>query len=293
MTGWAFKIRDRLSPASGLPPDGRAPSGGRLNPAVATQRVVLGIVALMAVVVPFGVARLARDVRAEHHYPAPALEVISATFDHGSVSDADLILHGMWRVGRSEPAHLATPLTWTEDPYQDAYWRFGFYSLRPTQDLLWAWYETGDSAYRDQLFDVVWSFLRTGVHSAAVRDDPDLHTPAWRAMVLVNTYAKLTTSNDLPPDLAAALRAYIRLEGRFLADPAHFELRFNHGVNQTAALLLVAENFPDFPESKEWSRLASQRLELLLNEDRRCGWRRDRELTLLPLLRSERALGDR
>ena len=236
-------------------------AGGRA--ASSAQRLILGVVTLAAVGVPFGIARV---VTAEHHYPPPGLEVISATLDRGTIASADLILANTWQVGRSAPAHLPQELTWTEDPYNDAYWRLGFYSLRPIQDLLWAWYETGNGAYRDKLIDVLRSFLRTGVHSKMVVDNPDLHIPAWRTMVLVNTYVKLVASRDLPEDLAAALREYIRSEGRFLADPANFEQRFNHGVNQTAALLLVAHNFPDFPESNGWSTLATGRLESLLDQ---------------------------
>ncbi len=185
---------------------------------------------------------------------------MSTVLNRGNIVDARLMLDDEWTAGRRPPVKFA-PISWTEDPYADPYWRFDFYSLRPTTHLLYAYYETGDTQYRDKLSDVLRSFLAVGVHSKYLTTDVDLHAAAWREMVLVNTYVKLRRSGDLPPDLAQGLRAAIRNEATFLAQPENYESNFNHGVNQVAALLLVAENFPDWPEAAAWGSTARRRLD--------------------------------
>ncbi|MEK6871346.1 MAG: heparinase II/III family protein, partial [Nanoarchaeota archaeon] len=63
----------------------------------------------------------------------------------------------------------------------------------------------------------------------------------------------------------------IEKHGEFLADERHFELGYNHGVNQATALFLISYNFPDFNQSSAWRGLAIQRFEnglsSLIDED--------------------------
>ena len=85
-------------------------------------------------------------------------------------------------------------------------------------------------------------------------------------MELVNFYVKLKIAHALPTDLEAGLARSLRKLGAFLAEPKHFEADYNHGFNEGAALLLLADNFPHMPGASGWRALALERLrEMLVN----------------------------
>ncbi|MFP2932912.1 alginate lyase family protein [Pyxidicoccus sp. 3LG] len=194
---------------------------------------------------------------------APARELMYGFLDEGTLEDADLILKDLWPVPRFEPVQLPASLTWTEDPFQEKYWQFTFYGLRPTRHLLWAWRQTGDVRYRAKLLQVLESFAERGHQSQFAWDK---HTAAFRAMVLVNTYIKLLSDRSLKEPLAGRLRLRVQELGVFLRDPENFEDDFNHGLAQAGALLLIAANFPGFETSSEWRATAVSRLDSLLGK---------------------------
>ena len=83
-------------------------------------------------------------------------------------------------------------------------------------------------------------------------------------MALVQFYVKLKNAGVLPADLDAGLVQSLQKLGTFLAVPSHFEADYNHGFNEGAALLLIADNFPYFASSPSWRTLALQRLQQML-----------------------------
>ncbi len=190
-------------------------------------------------------------------------EIAYQWLDEGDLESAKLILKDSWPVPRFDPAYLPPPLNWTEDPYDEKFWRYVFYGLRPTAHLLWAFRETGESRYRDKLIEVIKSFAANSRNSDFSWDK---HGTAYRAMVLVNTYWKLKHSDDLSKDEAKMFERLIVDDARFLEDPEHFEAGFNHGFAEAAALLLIAENFPQFEESPRWRDLALSRYDSLLKD---------------------------
>jgi hypothetical protein len=189
--------------------------------------------------------------------------VLYTFLDEGTLADADLLLQDRWPVPRFEPVHLGPQLSWTEDPYNEKYWRFTFYGLRPTRHLLWAWRQTGDVRYRDKLLQVLEGFAARGHQSDFAWDK---HTAAFRALVLVNTYVKLLSDHSLKEPLAGRLRLRLQELGVFLRDPANFEDDYNHGLAEAGALLLIAENFPGFDAAPEWRATAVARLDGLLEK---------------------------
>jgi|GEM_PF-498313 len=181
------------------------------------------------------------------------------------LASADLIMNNIWpTASRYEPVELPWPLTWTEDPLNEKYWRFQFYSLRPTRHLLYAYLSTGDERYLNKLRDVFFSFESVVDTSSYVADK---HTSAYLALVLVNTYWKLRLIDRLDPDFKVVLRHLISSRGEFLADPAHFEPNNNHGVNQAAALLALGANFPDLAQDGDWLNLAWERIGVSLDKN--------------------------
>ncbi len=139
-------------------------------------------------------------------------EAIYDLVNTGDLATANDLLNNIWDIPRSKPVTLPTPLTWTEDPYNDQYWRFLFYSLRPTANLLWAYYTTKQKKYLDKLLEILTSYTAydatNPAHDKTKLDYP--HGAAFRAMILVNEYVKLQASGDLPPQLAIAMRSQHR-----------------------------------------------------------------------------------
>src|SRR5262249_4491767 len=100
-------------------------------------------------------------------------ESMYTLLNQGSIKIANELLQNLWDLGaRSDPKYLdpndyldpanqgpdRPRLIWEQDPYNDPYWRLLFYSLRPSVNLLWAYYTVGDTAYRDKLIEILRSF---------------------------------------------------------------------------------------------------------------------------------------
>jgi hypothetical protein len=196
--------------------------------------------------------------------PPPPSEAMYLELDQGEIAVADGILDDVWPARGFPAAKLAWPLTWSEDPYDDAFFRFMFYSLRYTQHLWFAYRTTGEPRYLDKLYAVLRSFLAN--EPGRPYDDrtfDDAHATAYRAMVLTNLYVKLDGAGTLPADLRDGLRASIARNARFLMEPKHFESWANHGFTQAAALLVVAHNLPELPDAPAWRATGIERLEVM------------------------------
>ncbi|MCC6830880.1 MAG: heparinase II/III family protein [Thermoleophilia bacterium] len=201
-----------------------------------------------------------------HSAPLPlGKESVFADINEGDVPVADNLLDDVWPARGFPLVNLGWPLTWTEDPYRDTYWRFYHYGLRPLGDLLYAWQTTGDARYRDKLVAILASY--TGYDAARPFNrltHDNNHASAFRAMTLVNCYFKLQRAGALPDGLRVAMEASIARLGVFLNDPTHYEGGVNLGFNEAGALLMVAENFPAMQGAATWRATAVQRLKELL-----------------------------
>jgi hypothetical protein len=189
-------------------------------------------------------------------------ESIYGSLSSGSTKIAEELLNDRWDIGpRSPVAHLPTPLSWTEDPFHDHYWRFIFYSLRPLSNLIYAYYVTHRTDFRDKLVQILQSYTDYDSIRAFNADTFDYrHAAAFRALMLVNCYGKLVRSGDMPADLEAKMRASIEKLGDFLLAPFNFESTDNHAFNEAAGLLAIGANFPDLPNGAAYVREAVQRL---------------------------------
>ena len=195
-------------------------------------------------------------------------EIVYEFLDQGDLESADLLLKDCWPVERFEPVCFDGLPEWDEDPYDENYWRMIFYGLRPLSHLVWAYEQTGDPAYANKLAEILRDFVEVYPDRSPNWDE---HTAAFRAMVLVNTYFKLERWGMLDEDLADELETMIRGHARYLYQPANYESDYNHGFTEAAALLLIAENFPENVGggtgcAPSWSARARTRLERLMDE---------------------------
>lgn len=194
---------------------------------------------------------------------------IYSFLDEGDIKTADLCLQDSYTMPRYDPVKISS-ITWQEDPYEDApFWRFNFYSLRFTGDLLYAWMETGNRAYNDKLLQIINSFLDSGMDKTHSWDDNS--AVAFRTMVLTNTWVKLHERNALSGETNTKILEALKVHGDFLLDENHYEGKFNHAITEAAALLYLGTTFPDMPNSGKWISMAKNRLSnqlaTLIDED--------------------------
>jgi hypothetical protein len=175
-------------------------------------------------------------------------EVMYSIIEAGDVSIADGILNNKYEVSRFKPVAIENQM-WNEDPYGDIYWRFNYYNLEPVRNLLFAWQKTDNSEYKDKLISVTESFIDHGMSGPF---SWDYHGAAFRAMTLIDVRQKLLDKHELTAGLDNKIVAAISVHGEFLADPAHFESDYNHGLDQSAALYLIATNFPNMKGGDAW-----------------------------------------
>jgi hypothetical protein len=196
-------------------------------------------------------------------------ETVYDFLNEGTLAAADELLNDIWTVSDRFPPVEIRPITWHEDPYNETYWRFLFYSLRPTTNLLWAYGATGDTRYRDKLLAVLSSYAdydraRPPDYDRARLDDR--HTAAFRTLVLAQAVLRLSRQGDLPAELATRLRFSLEKLGDFLEDLRNYDGTYNHGYTEAAALLLLGVGFPDLAHAARWQTTALQRIELLTQE---------------------------
>jgi len=192
----------------------------------------------------------------------PGPEAMYLEMNQGDMKTADALLQDLWPARGYPDAKLAWPLTWKEDPYKDAYFRFMFYSLRHTEHLLWAYQTTHDRRYLDKLIGVLDSYVAYDATRAPDVDSFDnAHAASYRAMVLTNVYFKLQQFGELSPTLQTGIRDSLQRLGVFLVLTKSFEGHANHGFTEAAALLVVAHNFPDLDGAASWRAMGIERLE--------------------------------
>jgi hypothetical protein len=190
-------------------------------------------------------------------------ESIYASTDEGSISAANDLLRNQYDVPRYPSLKLSGLPTWSENAYSANYWRFEFYSLRPSMNLLYAFEQTGNTAYAQKLVSLDMSFISAEAKSRWAWSDP--HAVAFREMALVDTWWKLRQEHQLSEAESTAFLGEMEKTGFFLADPNHYQPENNHCVNEAAALYELGVAFPTLPNAQSWLALAKQRFQWQLN----------------------------
>lgn len=188
-------------------------------------------------------------------------EIIYSYIDEGDIKIADQILENKYTISRFKPVTITNP-TWTENSYDDIYWRFNYYNLEPVRNLLYAWEKTNNPVYKNKLIELTESFIDKGLSSPY---SWDYHGVSFRTMTLIDVQAKLKAKKQLPTELDQKITETLRIHGQFLADPNHFEQDYNHGLDQAAALYLLATNYPTIPEANTWQELSANRISAMFS----------------------------
>ena len=184
-------------------------------------------------------------------------EAIYSSTDTGSVQAANDLLHNQVDLPRYRPVRLSPQRMWSVGPRSAPYWRFEFYSLRPTLNLLYAYRTTGNARYARKLLDVDLSFIHAESHARWAWVNP--HAVAFRCMALVDTWWKLRQLHSLPEAESTAILEELEKTGQYLADPNYYQQAENHGANEAAALYELAVAFPALPNARKWLALSEER----------------------------------
>ncbi|MCK5588981.1 MAG: heparinase II/III family protein [Candidatus Pacebacteria bacterium] len=184
-------------------------------------------------------------------------EIIYDFLDEGDIVIADAYLKNEIKIERYNSVKV-DKITWEEDPFGERYWRFIFYSLRDTRHLLYAYQETKDERYKDKLIEIIESFIDNGIDKPHAWDD--YHGVAFRTMTLINTWWKLREQNVLSVEMSEKILKALQRHGEFLLEEEHYEEKYNHGINQMVALLILSVNFPDLEDVDDWFIMAKKRL---------------------------------
>ena len=164
---------------------------------------------------------------------AAAMDALVCPRGGNDVGFADALLEGRYRWSPHPEVELGTELTWTEDPLEDANWRFQFHALRWVWYLISATQRTGDERYLDHAYELVRSWVEANPRDGSL--DPmawNDHSAAWRARVMTC----LARQGPTPGWLEQALVDHAVA----LADPTFYVHRGNHALNQDTGLLVAA-----------------------------------------------------
>ncbi len=191
-------------------------------------------------------------------------ESIYSGTDEGSIAAANDLLRDKFDVPRYQPVQYRSLPTWSENTYNASYWRFEFYSLQPSLNLLYAYRTTGKTAYAKQLLRLDLGFIAAESRSHWAWTDP--HAVAFRSMSLVDTWWKLRQDHQLSEAASTAILAELEKTGQFLADPDHYQAGENQAANEAAALYELAVAFPAMPHAGQWLALAKERFQWQLSQ---------------------------
>jgi peptidoglycan/xylan/chitin deacetylase (PgdA/CDA1 family) len=186
----------------------------------------------------------------------PGKEIIYTYLDKGKLELADQMRNDIYTVDRYASVTLKN-IYWTENPYNEQYWRFMFYSLQPTKNLLTVWEKTGNDDYLIKLKEILNSYLDKGQYGPYAWD---LHGSAFRTMVLVNTYKKLERQGVLGDSLKEKIERSLIRHGDFLYQEKNYEGSYNHGIDQSLAMYVLALNFPELDKNNSWANKSISRI---------------------------------
>ncbi|HZQ80394.1 MAG TPA: heparinase II/III family protein [Gaiellaceae bacterium] len=193
-------------------------------------------------------------------YPATigSREYVYKSTTAGTLAAGRALIRNVYDVPRYAPYRANGLPTWNEDPHRSVYWRFNFYALRPTQNLLAAYLRTRDPRYAQKLLAIDESFF-AGERSSRFAWSDD-HAVAFRSMVLVNQWWQLRYHHQLTEAQSSQFLRELERTGQFLADVNHYQPEHNHGTNEAAALLELGVDFPTLPHARAWLTVARERL---------------------------------
>lgn len=218
----------------------------------ALPRVPRSLLLALSLVIGISACTSARSSTAIEEGPNQCVRRHSRPTPHTSADD---LVAGLVDVGPFGPIQLGLDLTWTEDPYEDANWRFRLHSMRWVKALSQTYRATGDEKYLNawRSYWLDW-----------VEDNPVIEPAseiAW-AHHPTGLRAKLLACALFDHPDEVWIQALLRTHGEMLKREDFYVNHGNHALNQAQGLLaagcVLAE--PD------WIELGMARIDKLVPE---------------------------
>lgn len=151
---------------------------------------------------------------------------------------ADSWDRGVMHTSRYPDTTVGDPVDWTLDTH-DGSWLFRLHNMEYLFSILRALDETGQERYRDLITRIVHGWI--AAHPEPRADTPPWmrHTAALRAQALSYAAGYIPASDDYV--------ACLRQHGEFLSDPANYSGAWNHGFDESLALLAVGAALGEQP----------------------------------------------
>lgn len=167
---------------------------------------------------------------------------------------ADSWARGVMHTSRYPDTTVGDPVEWTLDAH-DGSWLFRFHNMEYLYCILRAFEETGREAYRDLVMRIVTSWIAAHRQADSSTAPWMKHTTAMRAQALAYCSGTIPASDEY----VAALRQH----GAFLAEPANYSGAWNHGFDESLALLAVGATVGEQPWIDLAVRRASEAIETM------------------------------
>lgn len=153
---------------------------------------------------------------------------------------------GIMHTSRYPDTPVGDPVDWSVDVH-DGSWLFRFHNMEYLFSIIRTLDETGDRIYQDLIARIVHSWI--GAHPTPAPDTAPWmrHTTAMRAQALSFAAGYVPASEVY----VGALRQH----GEFLADPKNYSGAWNHGFDESLALLAVGATVGE----QAWIDIAVQR----------------------------------
>ncbi|MEE1617851.1 heparinase II/III domain-containing protein [Brachybacterium sp. J153] len=159
---------------------------------------------------------------------------------------ADQWSAGVMHTSRYPDTVVGDPVDWTLDAH-DGSWLFRLHNMEYLFSIYRSLDESGEERYRELAQRLIESWI--AAHPEVVHDTPPWmrHTTAMRAQALAFAAGIIPASE--------AYVAALHQHGAYLADPANYSGAWNHGFDESLALLAVGATVSHQP----WIDLAVQR----------------------------------
>ncbi|PTM54754.1 alginate lyase family protein [Desmospora activa] len=165
-------------------------------------------------------------------------------------------LHDGW-----DEVELPADLTWKEDPFKNRSWQLYLHNMIFLEYLTEAYRHTEDKKYLEKGKSLVVDWVANNPYDKpATEMSWHDHGTAVRLMNFVRFFEVWRLSEDKDDDFAAVMLGSIREHADRLASEEFYNPNNNHGIIQSKSLLQAGVLFSEFPQSKEWVKLAQTRL---------------------------------
>lgn len=180
--------------------------------------------------------------------------------DEEDMSAVETLREGKFRPSPLFPAvDLGFPPDWRRDPFDNRTWDFHRHSLEWLEPIIRA------SATSDDALELLAAVVNSWIEEnselpGGTRYVWNDHSAAIRTRVLlflIHTLDRFERWQHVDRELVVASLVQ---HGAFLADPANYVANSNHGLEVAASLLALSVSLPEIRYSREWRRVAEQRL---------------------------------